>query len=1155
MKRLLVICCLLLCLPAFGQRVKDSGNYEGIKWSLSADGTLTVSGRGAIPDFNKYDAPSPNIGDRPWARYRSTVRKLIVQDGVTRVGDRAFQGFEQLQSATFAASVESIGQWAFQNCTALKDVSLPDGIALDNGAFRNTAAYGEQGAGQSSGALTGGLQWGFDRSTGTITSIPKEWTDGQLPSELGGVKVTAIGQWAGNELKIRRLVVPEGVESIGRGAFSGCGELESVSLPRSLKRVDAYAFRGCENLEQVSYAGRESDISFGRAVYSDCLWLHPDFSAPFRASKFYRNLMDVRLTGDYVADAIAIAASQEDYHEGNSFQDLGGGNAKGNKDYTEYNYFIARPEWLWRPGLSEVTDYGGWCGQFCGWCLAMAGVPDAAHQYKNDEPEENYIQWSQTVYAGGDYAIKPGDVLHLRAGHYALVKNVSVKGGVVVVGTWNGNPNVEWIVREFTASSGRNRNYVSGSEKYDCIEILKYEPEVIASLPRHTVSFDPQGGTVSVRRKELCYGAYYGPLPTPEKAGSTFAGWYTADGKRITAYRKANLDGDITLYAHWEGEEAPAGKPVAGGSAGSVSWSLYGDGTLTVSGRGPIPDYNKYGEASPTVSDRPWLKHRDAIRRLVVQEGVTRVGARAFQSFEQLRAVTLAESVQSVGPWAFQNCSALEDVSVPKGIKLENGAFRDVPAEEDLAAVESDGYTGSVYFKRLCTTPLSGNFREDMIKIALSQVGYHEGNSEADYGGGNSRGNGDFTEYGRFLESSGNAWCSEFATWCVRMSGLPKSILGSSRGANAGVFTDGTPSKYYRWNGLSFGGGDYTPQAGDILLWAWDMDSHDADESLGHTSIFRRAEVQGNSVIIYTVEGNNGGKATEDSFTVRKSDGVLTSGDGRLYYLVAPDYENRGIETHLVSFDPAGGTVDRKGKTVAVGGLYGPLPIPRNGENEFLGWYTAPTGGRRVNMYSPVRLQSDQTLYARWASNSAAPAQTIPDRTTPAQTAPARTVPAKQAPAQTGPSDWAATEVMDAARQGVVPSELRGDYLQAITREEFCALMIRLVNKALDTDVTLLFATNGKLDTGTFSDTDDTAVLAAHALGIIKGAKGSQFKPRNAVSRQEAADMLARTAEGLELKASDGTAIAEAVGAKSSGSFTREQAIVAALRLLRKAQK
>lgn len=415
---------------------------------------------------------------------------------------------------------------------------------------------------------------------------------------------------------------------------------------------------------------------------------------------------------------------------------------------------------------------------------------------------------------------------------------------------------------------------------------------------------------------------------------------------------------------------AQTGELVYSDTYGTINWELYSDGALVISGSGDIADFNKSGDSSPNVNDRPWKKYRDQVYSLIIKEGVSRIGARAFQSFKEMKSAVIAESVKSIGVWAFQNCYALEEISLGNYVVIENGAFRDAPVEDEVAAVESAAYTGSSYFTQLCSTILTGNYRNDVINIALSQDGYHEGNSEEDYGGDNLEGNGDYTEYGRYLSSNGNAWCSEFASWCVRMSGLPKSILVSSRGANATTFTNNTSSHYYKWSELVYGGGSYTPQAGDLLLWAWNLDDHEADESLSHTSIFHKVVEDGDNIVFYTVDGNSGNRARESSYTIRKSDGELIDRTGKLCYLVAPDYENSTIEKHQVIFDPAEGTSSINSKTVAIGGLYGPLPIPVREGYDFLGWYTEPNEGKRINMYYPVKTNNDQTLYAHWSEKS-----------------------------------------------------------------------------------------------------------------------------------------------------------------------------------------
>lgn len=67
----------------------------------------------------------------------------------------------------------------------------------------------------------------------------------------------------------------------------------------------------------------------------------------------------------------------------------------------------------------------------------------------------------------------------------------------------------------------------------------------------YTVTFDPQGGTVTPESKSVTYGQAYGELPTPVRAGYRFDGWYTSDGSLVTADTVYALTSDQVLYAYW----------------------------------------------------------------------------------------------------------------------------------------------------------------------------------------------------------------------------------------------------------------------------------------------------------------------------------------------------------------------------------------------------------------------------------------------------------------------------------------------------------------------------------------------------------------------------------------------------------------------------
>ncbi|WP_248928508.1 WG repeat-containing protein [Paenibacillus hamazuiensis] len=107
------------------------------------------------------------------------------------------------------------------------------------------------------------------------------------------------------------------------------------------------------------------------------------------------------------------------------------------------------------------------------------------------------------------------------------------------------------------------------------------------------------------------------------------------------------------------------------------------------------------------------------------------------------------------------------------------------------------------------------------------------------------------------------------------------------------------------------------------------------------------------------------------------------------------------------------------------------------------------------------------------------------------------------------PADWAKTEVSDAISLNLIPDDIRYGYNQSINRADFCKLVIHLlaVKKAKSID-DILNENGKKLNKPVFNDTDDIAILAANALGIVEGKDDNAFDPDGSISRQEAAVML-----------------------------------------------
>ena len=179
-------------------RAKVLENYSGscgtnVSWNLDKNtGVLAISGSGMM---NNYYF----ITDIPWYSYRNYITSLIIEDGVTSIGDYAFQGCISLTRIVIPNSVTSIGQCAFSGCNRLTGITLPNGI-------------------------------------------------------------TSIGNSAFNECKsLVSVVIPNGVTSIERDTFSWCSNLSSVAIPNSVKSIGESAFFYCENLEKIYYAGSQEN--------------------------------------------------------------------------------------------------------------------------------------------------------------------------------------------------------------------------------------------------------------------------------------------------------------------------------------------------------------------------------------------------------------------------------------------------------------------------------------------------------------------------------------------------------------------------------------------------------------------------------------------------------------------------------------------------------------------------------------------------------------------------------------------------------------------------------------------------------------------------------------------------------------------------------
>ena len=219
----------------------DSGSCgKNATWELYKDGTLYIKGTGAMQDYNwNYNETTKIVTTgAPWHdSHSASVKKLVVEDGITSIGNDAFSDCESLVSAELAEGITSIGDGAFTGCYDLEKINIPNSVtSIGYDAFDSCWAL-------TSLELPSGLSK-LESSAVSFTAI-KELT---VPH---GVKVVDSHLAAYND-NLTTVTLEEGVEEICYRAFWGCEKLNNITIPRSVKKIEEEAFLECTSLKSVT---------------------------------------------------------------------------------------------------------------------------------------------------------------------------------------------------------------------------------------------------------------------------------------------------------------------------------------------------------------------------------------------------------------------------------------------------------------------------------------------------------------------------------------------------------------------------------------------------------------------------------------------------------------------------------------------------------------------------------------------------------------------------------------------------------------------------------------------------------------------------------------------------------------------------------------
>ena len=164
-------------------------------------GELTIFGTGTMDGYSEYDNYAP------WGSYKDDIKSVIIEDGVTDIGNYAFYECYNLKSVKFPNSLKKIGNEAFAYCKGLRSVKIPKGIKeIYSGAFRYSG--------------------------------------------------------------LKSVEIPKSLKVMGSYVFYGCSCLKSANIRGDISVINDYSFACCEHLKSVTIS--ESVITIGKRAFYEC---------------------------------------------------------------------------------------------------------------------------------------------------------------------------------------------------------------------------------------------------------------------------------------------------------------------------------------------------------------------------------------------------------------------------------------------------------------------------------------------------------------------------------------------------------------------------------------------------------------------------------------------------------------------------------------------------------------------------------------------------------------------------------------------------------------------------------------------------------------------------------------------------------------------
>lgn len=596
---------------------------NNLTWTLD-NGVLTISGKGAM--WN---------GDDGWYGFcdvldqADEVTSVVVKSGVTSIAYEAFRWLESMTSVTIPKTVTSIGYNAFSvGCDALTTInyagttsqwksyfgstlSLPlaTKVVCSNGTV-TPALSGKCGKNVSysisdDGVLTISGTGAMNNFTykSDISDCPWHGVRYALKKIVVEDGVTSIGSYAFSfDLSVTDVTLPSSLKTIGNDAFWGCYGLTSVVIPEGVTTIGAYAFEQCSAMETITVPASATELG-NRAFIT---WEYYDGSYHFALTDIY------------------YGGSRQQWY------DAGGGNAALVDVPVHFN------------GTTGDTIDGGQCGDSAFWKLDKTGTltiygSGAMYDYPIDDNRDSTSPWP--VWD---------------------VKRIDVQEGITTIGAY-----AFCYTDNATALSLPDSLTSIGQDAF-CgfagTEIIV--PDKVTSIGDFAFNGCENLQTITLPAGLQSIGSCFIECDTLETINfkGTMEQWLVCGG------------GESTFPVTAKVTCAKGGTLREGGKCGdNLTWTLDSSGKLTISGTGDMENYAS--ETSRGTDPAPWAYASSMIRSVEIGSGVTSIGSYALVD-TNITSLTIPGSVTTIGNYGAYHNRYLAELTLNEGLRsIGKGAF------------------------------------------------------------------------------------------------------------------------------------------------------------------------------------------------------------------------------------------------------------------------------------------------------------------------------------------------------------------------------------------------------------------------------------------------------------------------------------------------